>query len=391
MLCGAGIAFMLVRALVPALGLPQHLPLHLLDFVALATVADVVPLVGDNRIIVRHGLKVLNRTRWAGLRALVEQAGLADKEIRASHVGYILGPRLNAVGRIDEPMEGLRLLLTDEPAEAAGLARKLETLNNERQQLDQRMLEEALEQAEAQGGRSAMAFVLSGDSVEEDTRRGWHAGVVGIVASRVVERYGRPTFLVAVDPKSGVGRGSGRSISGFDLHGALHACGDLLERFGGHRMAAGLTMHRDRIAAFRERLNALVAGQLSPDDLGPEQRVDVVLGLEEVTPTLEELLRLLEPCGTGNSAPVLGVRDVLLTNWRLMPARDPKHLRGDLVSGGARLPCIGFGWADRLPDGWRPGQAVRVDAAFRLEVDSFTGVPVLQARLCALTPAGSRA
>jgi single-stranded-DNA-specific exonuclease len=389
MLCGAGIAFMLVRALVPALGLPQHLPLHLLDYVALATVADVVPLVGDNRIIVRQGLKVLNRTRWAGLRALVQQAGLAGKEIRAGHVGYILGPRLNAVGRIDEPMEGLRLLLTDDPGEAELLARKLETLNNERQQLDQRMLEEALQQAEAQGGSEAMAFVLSSESVDETTKEGWHAGVVGIVASRVVERYGRPTFLVAIDRESGLGRGSGRSISAFDLHGALHACGDLLERFGGHRMAAGLTMHRDRIAAFRERLSALVAGQLSPDELGPEQRVDLVIGLHEATPELEQLLGLLEPCGMGNAAPVLGVRDVTLANWKLIPAREPKHLRGELVDGRTRLPCIGFGWADRLPAGWRPGAPVLVDAAFRLEIDTFTGTPILQARLCALAPARS--
>lgn len=387
MLCGAGIALMLVRALVPALGLPQHLWLHLLDFAALATVADVVPLVHDNRIIVRHGLKLLNRTRRAGLQALVQQAGLAGKEIRAGQVGYILGPRLNAVGRIDEPMEGLRLLLTDDPAEAGALARKLEELNNRRQQLDQRMLEEALQQAEAQGGRSATAFVLWGESVDDATPDGWHAGVVGIVASRVVERYGRPAFLVAVDRASGVGRGSGRSISAFDLHGALHACGDLLERFGGHRMAAGLTMHRDHIAAFRERLSALVAGQLSPEDLGPEQRVDLVIGLDDATPQLEELLGLLEPCGMGNPAPVLGVRDVTLARWKLIPAREPRHLRGELVSGDARLPCIGFGWADRLPEGWRPGASVRVDAAFRLEIDTFTGEPVLQARLSALAPA----
>jgi single-stranded-DNA-specific exonuclease len=389
MLCGAGIALMLVRALVPALGLPQHLGLHLLDYVALATVADVVPLVGDNRVIVRHGLKLLNRTRWAGLQALARQAGLAGKEIRAGHVGYILGPRLNAVGRIDEPMEGLRLLLSDDPAEAAMLARKLEELNGRRQQLDQRMLEQALQQAEEQGGRSATAFVLWGESVDDATTDGWHAGVVGIVASRVVERYGRPAFLVAVDRESGVGRGSGRSISAFDLHGALHACGDLLERFGGHRMAAGLTMHRDHLAAFRERLSALVAGQLSPEDLGPEQRVDLVIGLDEATQELEELLGLLEPCGMGNAAPVLGVRDVTLARGKLIPAREPRHLRGELVSGTARLPCIGFGWADRLPEGWQPGAPMQVDAAFRLEMDTYTGEPILQARLSALAPARS--
>ena len=133
-----------------------------------------------------------------------------------------------------------------------------------------------------------------------------------------------------------------------------------------------------------------MAGQLSPDELGPEQRVDVVIGLHEVTPVLEQLLGQLEPCGMGNAAPVLGVRDVTLANWRLIPAREPKHLRGELVSGQTRLPCIGFGWADRLAGDWRPGAPVAVDAAFRLELDTFTGTPTLQARLCALAPARSQ-
>jgi single-stranded-DNA-specific exonuclease len=148
-------------------------------------------------------------------------------------------------------------------------------------------------------------------------------------------------------------------------------------------------MHRDHIVAFRERLSALVAGQLSPEDLGPEQRVDLVIGLDQATGQLEELLGLLEPCGMGNAAPVLGVRDVTLARWKLIPAREPKHLRGELVSGDAKLPCIGFGWADRLTEGWRPGAPVRVDAAFRLEIDTYTGAPILQARMSALAPARS--
>ena len=187
-LCGAGVAFKLAQALVAALGLSANLPLHFLDYVALATVADVVPLVGENRILVRHGLKMLADSRWTGLRALVDAAGLLGKPLRAGHVGFILAPRLNAAGRIGEPMDGLRLLLTDTPDEAARLARELETLNARRQALDQCILDEAVAQADATLTTDDRGLVLASD--------GWHPGVIGIVASRLVERYGRPTFLI---------------------------------------------------------------------------------------------------------------------------------------------------------------------------------------------------
>jgi single-stranded-DNA-specific exonuclease len=369
-LCGTGIAFKLVQALVPALGLPPNLPYHLLDLVALATVADVVPLVDENRILVRHGLKLLGETRWPGLRALIEASGLAGKEIRAGHLGYILGPRLNAAGRIGDAADGLRLLLADDPAEAAALAHRLDGLNVERQSLDQRMLEEALLQVEQAGDpeRDA-AFVLASD--------GWHPGVVGIVASRVVERYGRPTFLIAFD--GDIGKGSGRSTSRFDLHHALLACGDLLERYGGHQMAAGLTIRRDRLEAFRERFAGVARERLSPDDLGPEQRVDLELGLHEATRDLERMCRHLEPCGSGNSSPVFGVRGVRFTGASRV---GNGHLKGTLDDGATRLAAIGFQWADRVS--WL-GEGL-VDAAFRLETNEWNGHATLQARLCALTP-----
>ena len=247
-LCGTGIAFKLVQALVPALGLPANLPFHLLDLVALATVADVVPLQGENRILVKHGLKLLANSRWPGVRALVEATGLAGKEIRARHVGFVLGPRLNAAGRVGDASDGLRLLLSDDPAESTALAQKLEVLNIERQALDQRMLDEALEQVEQTADLDRDAgFVLVGD--------GWHPGVVGIVASRVVERYGRPTFLIAFD--GDIGKGSGRSTSRFNLHSALLSCGDLLERYGGHHMAAGLTIRRGQSGRLPRALRRL--------------------------------------------------------------------------------------------------------------------------------------
>jgi single-stranded-DNA-specific exonuclease len=369
-LCGTGIAFKLVQALVPALGLPANLPLHLLDLVALATVADVVPLQGENRILVKHGLKLLADSRWPGVRALVEATGLAGKEVRARHVGFVLGPRLNAAGRVGDASDGLRLLLSDDPVESAALAQKLEGLNVERQALDQRMLDEVLEQVERTADLDRDAgFVLVGD--------GWHPGVVGIVASRVVERYGRPTFLIAFD--GDIGKGSGRSISRFNLHSALLSCGDLLERYGGHHMAAGLTIRRGRLEAFRERFGDCARQALGPDDLGPEQRVDLEISLDEVTPDLERLCRHLEPCGQGNSSPVFGVRGVRFLSRSVV---GNGHLKGVLDDGTARLWAIGFQWADRVP--WL-GDGL-VDAAFRIECDEWNGFSSLQARLCALSP-----
>ncbi|HET7600311.1 MAG TPA: single-stranded-DNA-specific exonuclease RecJ, partial [Gemmatimonadales bacterium] len=284
MLCGTGVAFKLVQALVPALGLSPNLPFHLLDLVALASVADVVPLTGENRVLVKHGLRLLGESRWAGVRALVESSGLAGKPVRAGHLGYILAPRLNAAGRIGDAAEGLRLLLSDDPAEAAILARRLEALNAERQLLDQRILDQAMEQVERQAAAGLEpGIVLDGD--------GWHPGVVGIVASRVVERFGRPTFLIAFDGE--IGKGSGRSISRFDLHGALTACHDLLERYGGHHMAAGVTIRRGQLDAFRERFVRVAREALGADELGPEQRVDLEIALAEATPELERLSRYL--------------------------------------------------------------------------------------------------
>ncbi len=369
-LCGTGIAFKLVQALVPALSLPQHLALHLLDLVALATVADVVPLQGENRILVRHGLKLLADSRWVGVRALVEATGLTGREVVARHLGFVLGPRLNAAGRVADATDGLRLLLSDDPEESTQLAKKLEGLNVERQALDQRILDEALEQVERTGDPERDAsFVLVGD--------GWHPGVVGIVASRVVERYGRPTFLIAFDGE--IGKGSGRSTSRFDLHAALLSCGDLLERFGGHRMAAGLTIHRSRLDAFRERFGDVARQTLAPEDLGPEQRVDLPLRLHEVTPDLERLCRYLEPCGQGNSSPVFGVRGVRFTNRSVVGSG---HIKGVLDDGTTRLSVIGFQWADRAT--WLGDDPV--DAAFRIECNEWNGMSTLQARLCALSP-----
>src|SRR5256886_2153968 len=262
-LCGAGVAFKLAQALMPALGQSSNLPLHFLDYVALATVADVVPLVGENRILVRHGLKMLADSHWTGLRALVEVAGLAGRPIQAGHVGFLLAPRLNAAGRIGEPADGLRLLLSDEGPEATTLAPELGTLNPRRQELDQRILAEALEPAEATPAPEDRALVLAAD--------GWHPGVIGIVASRLVERYGRPTFLIGWDEAGDSGRGSGRSIVGFDLHAALHRVGQHLEKYGGHTMAAGPPIRRGPSQALPGAFLQGAGGRFGPPRPAPGQ------------------------------------------------------------------------------------------------------------------------
>ena len=373
-LCGTGVAFKLAQALVGSLGLSPNLPLHFLDYVALATIADVVPLTGENRILVRHGLKMLADSRWVGLRALVETAGLLGKPLRAGHVGFILAPRINAVGRIGDANDGLRLLLTEDPAEAAALARELETVNARRQELDQRIQDEAIELADKvlTPDSTDRALVLAAD--------GWHPGVIGIVASRLVERYGRPTFLICWDETGQVGRGSGRSIAGFDLHAALHRVGSHLEKYGGHRMAAGLTIRRDRYEAFRTAFIGVAGELLGPDDLAPAQRVDLEVPLGLMNEDLERLIRHLEPCGAGNPAPVFGVRNVRAVGARRVGTN---HLRFTLDDGSGVLPAIGFRWADVVPEGWL---AQPLDVAFRLERDEWQGRTTLQARVAALSP-----
>ncbi len=372
-LCGTGVAFKLAQALAAALGLPATLPLHFLDYVALATVADLVPLVDENRTLVRHGLRLLAQSRWCGLRALVEVSGVDPDKLKASHLGYVVGPRLNAIGRLGDAADGIELLLTDDPAEAMALARELDRINEQRQGLDQRTLEAAIEQLdrECDPERDA-ALVLAAE--------GWHPGVVGIVASRVVERYGRPAFLLALD--GDLGKGSGRSITGFDLHEALHECADLLERWGGHKMAAGLTLKRANLPAFRERFASIGRERLAVADLGPRQRIDLELDLAAATMDLERMCRYLEPTGLGNPGPVFGARGI---QWGAPRIVGSGHLKGTLTSHGTKLDAIAFGWAERAPDLAKP-----VDVAFRLEENSYNGRTSLQARVVAISPAKMR-
>jgi single-stranded-DNA-specific exonuclease len=339
-----------------------------LDLVALGTVADVVPLTGANRILVRWGLEQVARTRRPGLKALKRVAGLAEgAPVAAGQVGFRLAPRINAAGRLDDAGRGVRLLLDADPAQARRLAEELDRENQARQEIERRMLEEALADATAAVARGVRGLVLA--------REGWHPGVVGIVAARVAERFHRPAVLIGL--VDGVGKGSGRSIEGFHLYDALAACQGHLTRFGGHRHAAGVTLEPGRVEAFRAAFEAHAAAALSEEQLVPRCRIDGWVEEGELTPRAAEDLEKLGPWGAGHPEPVFALTTAA-GRARTVGAQQ-QHLK---LTVGRGLDAIGFGLG-----GHAPLCQGRVDLAFTLGFDDWDGVKRLQLKLRDLRPA----
>ncbi len=366
-LAAVGIAFKLALAVTRAMGGNEHLVFGMLDLVALATIADIAPLRGENRVFARYGLRMLAETQNVGLRALIRAAGLDHKPLTAGRVGYILAPRLNAVGRLGHALRGVALLLATNEHEANSIARELEEHNANRQQIDRAVLAEARARVLQLDLDETFGIVIAGE--------GWHPGVIGIVASRIVEEFGRPTILIALDGEQG--KGSGRSISRFDLHAGIASCRHLLQRFGGHRSAAGVTIDRAQVDAFARCFNESARAMLTPDDLVPELRVDMEVALADITPGFEALLRHLEPCGMGNPSPMLVTREVRLAAPPRVIGQGGLKLRID-TDGGEALEAIGWSLGGRVRelDMSRP-----LDIAYRLERDEYQGVSRLQARL----------
>ncbi|MBV9816711.1 MAG: single-stranded-DNA-specific exonuclease RecJ [Solirubrobacterales bacterium] len=348
-LCGAAVAHKLAEAL----GAPTAD--DDLELVALATVADLVPLVGENRRLVREGLRALAATGKPGLRALMAVSRLDPGALDAAALGFRLAPRINAAGRLRRADAGLELLLCEDPARAGAIARELDQINAERRAVEERILWEAEAQVRALGSRSA--YVLAGED--------WHPGVVGIVASRIVEHHHRPAVLVALHGETGIG--SGRSIPGFDLLGALHATADHLGRYGGHRAAAGLSLAADALPGFRAALQAHAAAVLTPEQLEPRERVDAVVSGGELGLELAEELERLEPCGAGNPAPRLLVPGARLAGVRSMG--EGRHARFTVISGGGRARAIAFGCDGRVVD----DPELPHDATFRLQRNAYRG------------------
>jgi single-stranded-DNA-specific exonuclease len=358
-LCGTGVVWKLAQALLGA----EHpfLDRHL-DVVALATVADVVPLVDENRALALLGLRRLAQTQKPGLRALMRVGHVDPAAIDESSIGFRLAPRINASGRLCRPEAALALLLTEDEKEATELAYELEALNGERQAVEQRILREAVAEVESwpESKRRRRGYVVAGE--------GWHEGVIGIVASRLVEKYNRPVVLIAGSDEEW--KGSGRSVPAFDLHGGLGACAAHLERFGGHRAAAGLTIARDRIETFAAAFAAHADAALSDEDLQPVTRVDAIVPGSSLNLDLCAELGRLAPFGIGNPGVVLLVDGCELA--ALSTVGDGKHLRFRVRQGGRDAgSAIAFGMGAQLD---RLRSEGRYDVAFRLQENRWNGV-----------------
>jgi single-stranded-DNA-specific exonuclease len=308
-LCGAGVAYKVAWRLATTWCGSERVSkafrdvlIECLPLAALGTIADVVPLVDENRVIARWGLTGLRRTSLTGLRALLEASELTGKNIDAYKVGFILGPRLNACGRMGHASEAVEMLTRADDERAMAIARQLNQLNKERQDTERLILNQAIRAAEQSGqlGDDSRVVVLAQD--------GWHPGVVGIVCSRIVDRYGRPTILMGED--GGVCAGSGRSIDGFDLHEAISACGEHLLTYGGHAMAAGLKCEASKLDAFRDALHAYAMAHLDPALLAPTLRVDCDARLTDMNHAVVEQIESMSPFGRGNPAARVRLRDL---------------------------------------------------------------------------------
>ena len=355
-LCSVGLVFKLAHALLKRRPLADFDLRETLDLVALGTVADLVPLTAENRVLVRRGLVQLERTKWVGLRALIDVAGLRPP-FKPADVGFGLGPRLNAAGRLGTAQDALELLLTEDASRARAIATGLDVQNRERRTVE----DDVLRQAETQ---LAEWFQAERDAAIVVGAPGWHPGVVGIVASRLQRRHHRPTLVIGFD-ETGLGKGSGRSIPGLSLVAALAHCGALLERHGGHEMAAGLTLREANFASFRDAFRECAHGLLSADQLQPTQHLDVELALGEIDYELLAAHESLQPFGMANPQPIFVARGVTLVfEPRVMKE---KHLSLMLRQGRDEHRAVWFGAASEpLPrQPW--------DVAFTIERNEWQG------------------
>jgi len=360
MIAGVGVAFKLVQALL------GRLPEEYLDLAALGTVADLAPLVNENRLFTVYGLEKMNQAPRPGIRALLDVAGLTGKRVTAGHIGFSLGPRINASGRLDSATYAVQLLTTDDPVEAGELARFLEERNTERQAIGEQIFEEAVALVENNpqwlDGRVLVV-----------AHEGWNEGVIGIVASRLVERYYRPTLMIALHPE-GTGKASARSIHGFDLYQALTQCADLLGHYGGHKMAAGFSISADQVEHLRTRINQVAADVLTEEDMRPKLDIDAQLELAEVDLQLVEEIEQLAPYGFGNPSPRFSFSGLKVRETRVV-GKDATHLQLKVEHDKRHLSCIAF---RRSEDQQHIDQLSSIDLVGELQINEWNGRRDLQ-------------
>jgi len=362
-LAGVGVALKLAQALL------NRWPEELLEFAAIGTVADLMPLLDENRVIVRQGIERMRSTSNKGIRALLEVGGIAAKDVNATHIGFALAPRINASGRLNNADDAVRLLISEDLASAVQMAEELDHLNKERQRLVEEMTKEAielLEQKKAEQGGLPGVIVLA--------REQWNVGVIGIVASKLVDKVYRPTIILGIDQETGMAKGSARSIAGFDMHQALTRCHDLMDHFGGHQAAAGMTLAREKLPELERRLNLLAEEWLSPEDYTPILQADLVSTLEDVSLETIRQLEQLSPFGMGNPTPRFVIPSVRYQELRTI-GREQQHIKLTLQQAvqktSAALDAVGFNKSGLLP--WISSTAA-MDVLGELSVNEWNGV-----------------
>jgi len=359
-LAGVGVAYKLIQAIGQKLGLPDEDVRCYVDLVALGSTADIVPLVDENRVLVDQGLKKINKLDRVGIHALIESSGLLGKQIGTGQVVFILAPRINAVGRMGDAERAVQLFLTNSYQQAREIASVLEKENQQRKSIDEETYQEALAMIESEALKDqALTLVLA--------KEGWHPGVIGIVASRIVEKVYRPTIMIAVE--KGVGKGSARSISNFDIYSALKQCETCLIGYGGHRYAAGLTIALDKIDEFREMLESVAHRTLLEEDLIQKIYIDAEISLPDITDKMMRLLNRFAPFGPKNMRPVFMSRNLKVVGSPRIVGRN--HLKFKVQQGGEVFDAIGFDLGD-LQYCLRPGDS-NLDMVYVIEENHYNG------------------
>lgn len=377
-LCAGALALKVAQATMEAMGRYASISELPIELAAIATAADVVPLIDENRLIVREGLTVLRSARHLGLKALMEVARVEPSNLRSFHLSFILAPRINAVGRMDDPKPALRLLLTTDRNEAYQLATKLDEENRKRQREEELTLRMAVEMVEKE-------LDLTKERVIVLASPEWHPGVIGIVAARLVELYARPTFLIAI--KGDIGKGSARSIENFPVHDAITACKPILVNGGGHKAAGGFTITCENIPLFRDHLNVLAESWLTEEDLLRRVRVDAVVSAEEVNLRTVKELEALEPTGYGNPKPILMLRNAKLVHAEKLPSQGNTKLLIRVQQGNKVLEMTGEGMGG-IANELQVGMTVHV--CFTADIKIVSGIPTLDLQIVDIAPANTQ-
>ncbi|MEJ2634775.1 MAG: single-stranded-DNA-specific exonuclease RecJ [Calditrichia bacterium] len=367
-LAGVGVGFKLLQGLYKKLNLPEAELDNYLDLVAIGSCADIVPLVDENRILVRHGLDKINYNPRYGVKALLESSGISNREITVGLIVFVFAPRINAVGRLGDARRAVQMLTSQTLQKARSLARELEKENKLRRNIDEITYKEAEEIVNTK-------FDLDNDKAFVLYKRDWHPGVIGIVASRMVEKFYRPTIMISV--VDGIGKGSARSISNFNIYQAIKDCSHLLSGYGGHKYAAGLTINEEKIPEFVECFKKVAAAQIQPEDMVPSLHIDSEIEFRDFTPRFIRLLKLLGPFGPSNMRPVFVSRNLRLSGNPSIVGTN--HLRLKLEQDGVVLDAIGFNMGDYLNIVEKNNGVV--DCAYVIEENKWNGHTQLQLRL----------